>query len=66
MIQNILLLEDHPDAQLWLSEALHIAFGQDIHIDIANILNAANSLSMKTTTTLLLPTYTCPMALALS
>lgn len=38
MIQNILLLEDHPDAQLWLSEALHIAFGKDIHIDIANIL----------------------------
>ena len=36
MIQNILLLEDHPDAQIWLSEALRIAFGSNIHIDIAD------------------------------
>lgn len=38
MIDKILLLEDHPDAQVWLSDALHIAFGEAIHIDVANTL----------------------------
>ncbi len=38
MIYNILLLEDHPDAQVWLTDALHMAFGKKIHIDTADVL----------------------------
>ncbi|MDX8381371.1 MAG: response regulator transcription factor [Ghiorsea sp.] len=38
MINKVLLLEDHPDAQTWLCDAIHIAFGDDITIDVASIL----------------------------
>ena len=43
MIQKILLLEDHPDAQAWLCDALSMAFGDGIDVDIAGILAEGKS-----------------------
>lgn len=38
---DVLILEDHKDAQQWLSDAVHIAFGVDTQISIAgNIAEA--------------------------
>ena len=54
MINHILLLEDHPDAQVWLSEALHLAFGQGIHIDTANNVKTSITLERKNTYDLIL------------
>ncbi|HIP07696.1 MAG TPA: response regulator transcription factor [Mariprofundaceae bacterium] len=49
MIHNILLLEDHPDAQTWLSEALHLAFGSNIHIDVAGNVSEGKAFESKNT-----------------
>jgi len=47
MIEHILLLEDHPDAQVWLKGALHMAFGNSIHIDIAGTLTEGKAFEAK-------------------
>jgi len=47
MINQILLLEDHPDAQVWLSDALHMAFGKKIHIDTAATIADAKAFEAK-------------------
>lgn len=41
MIDKVLLLEDHRDAQAWLLHALQLAFGPDIHVDIVSLVEDA-------------------------
>ncbi|OIO66139.1 MAG: hypothetical protein AUJ56_13300 [Zetaproteobacteria bacterium CG1_02_49_23] len=43
-MRQILLLEDHPDAQLWLTEALHMAFGDQIYIKTTPLLEEAKQI----------------------
>ncbi len=49
MIHHILLLEDHPDAQAWLMDALHMAFGKAVHIDTADTLQQGKQLEKTNT-----------------
>ncbi|MBL7002401.1 MAG: response regulator transcription factor [Gammaproteobacteria bacterium] len=41
---NVLILEDHKDAQQWLSEAINIAFGEQTEITIAASIEQVNSI----------------------
>lgn len=47
MVQHVLLLEDHPDAQVWLSQALYLAFGESVHIDVTALLEDAKIFEQK-------------------
>jgi len=40
-IKSAIMLEDHPQAQIWLSDALKIAFGDDIRIEVCGCLKDA-------------------------
>ncbi|MDQ6954127.1 MAG: response regulator transcription factor [Mariprofundaceae bacterium] len=44
-IQRVLLLEDHPDAQQWLCDAIHIAFGADTQVDITSLVKDSLALA---------------------
>lgn len=43
-IQKVLLLEDHPDAQQWLSDAVKIAFGDDTQIEVTSLVKESLAL----------------------
>lgn len=43
-INQVLLLEDHPDAQSWLIEALKLAFGKQLEVEVTPRLGKAKTI----------------------
>ncbi len=43
LLKKVLILEDHKDAQIWLSEAVELAYGENVKITVIDRIIAVNS-----------------------